>query len=110
MKKTAISLIGCFFAVAFFATAQGSEHEYREGHESYEYHNGHERYDDDRNEYRGGSGGHYDDDRYEYRSGSERYDDDRHEYRGGHESNEYRGSERYNSDDRYEYRRYAYDK
>ena len=97
MKKTATALIGCFFAAAFFVTANASEHgEYGERYE-------HRYGDDDRYEYRNSR---YDrDDRYEYRNG--RYDsDDRYEYRNG----------RYDSDDRYEYRngryehgRYAYD-
>jgi hypothetical protein len=107
MKKTAIALIGCFFAAAFFGTAHSSEHEYRYDNDRYEYREGRERHDDDRYEYRGGE--RYSDDRYEYRGG-ERYSDERNEYRGGNESYEYRGGGHERSDDdHYEHRRYAYD-
>jgi hypothetical protein len=99
MKKTAMALIGCFFAVAFFATAHSSEHEYRYDNDRYEYREGHDRDDDDRHEYREGRERH-DDDRHEYRGNNERYSDDRHESRGRHDRHD---------DDRYEHRRYAYD-
>ena len=97
MKKTAIALIGCFFAVTFFATAHSSEHEYRYDDDRYEYREGREHHDDDR----GGSERH-DDDRYEYRGSNERYSDDRHEYRNGHDSDEHRRGNERHDDDRYE--------